>query len=274
MASTTEHIPTSQARPGFRRVLGWSVRSGKLPALAIFLLSIWLLYDSLSSERFVVRTIKAEGIQALTEQDVRELAGVTKQSVWVLDEAAVEANVARSPYVERVRAQVQLPDTVLVRVSERRPEVRWMHSGTTFDVTWEGLVLAGSAPDTLAFALPSPATAPDASAGAASGPEFVNSIQIIDTTPNRALKPGDYVDRDALEVARRVSLRAAELPLAMERIEWDAGLGVSLIVGQNQQVVLGKSERLDEKFAILAQLLRENTAFSYLDLRSTTPFYR
>ena len=204
-----------------------------LPALAIFLVSIWLLYDTLSSDRFIIRIVRAEGNQALTEDDVRELAAVTEQSVWVLDAKAVEANVARSPYVERVRAQVQLPDTVLVQVSERRPEVRWTHSGTTYDVTWDGLILAGSQLDALGLAVPSPAASPG-------GPEFVSSIAIVDTTPNRTLKPGDYVDRDALEVARRVSLRAAELPSAMQRIEWDAGLGVSLILGENRQVVLGK----------------------------------
>lgn len=102
----------------------------------------------------------------------------------------------------------------------------------------------------------------------------MSSVAIMDTTPNRQLKPGDRVDPDALEVARRVTLRTAELPAPLQRIEWDAGLGVSLIVGDNKQAVIGKSERLDEKLAILAQLLHDSTPFTYLDLRPTTPYYR
>jgi cell division protein FtsQ len=103
---------------------------------------------------------------------------------------------------------------------------------------------------------------------------MVNTVEIVDTTPNRELKPKDRVDPDALEVARRVTLRKAELPAPLQRIEWDGGLGISLIVGDNKQAVIGKSERLDEKLAILIQLLRDGTPFTYLDLRPTTPYYR
>lgn len=279
---------SSQVRPGVRRVLIWSVRSGKLFALIILGVAGWLLYDVLTSPHYVVQNIAAEGITALTQQDVQTLAGVSGRSIWFVRDAEVEAAVRQSPYVERVRARVVLPDKVIVQVQERRPEVRWMHSGTTYAVTWEGLVLA-AAPEAGPLVATQTITATGTEGlgvftdtgtlsttnqAAAAGPAFISSVSIVDTTPNRVLKPGDSVDPDALEVARRVSLRAAELPAPLQRIEWDAGLGVSLIVGDNKQVVIGKSQRLDEKLAILIQLLRDNTAFSYLDLRSTTPFYR
>lgn len=266
----------SQARPGLRRVLVWSVRSGKLMALVVLGIAGWLLYDALTSPEYVVRSVSAQGITALSEADVEELADVTGKSIWFVRDIDVESRVRQSPYVERVRAQVMLPGTVVVQVKERRPEVRWTHEGATYAVTWEGLVLAGT---------PQPAAQPEGGAAAQAPitdtvadvpaqPAFVSSVEIIDTTPNRTLKAGDIVDPDALEVARRISLRRTEIPAPIHRIEWDAGMGVSLRVADDKQVVIGKNERLDEKLAIIAQLLHDSTPFSYLDLRTTTPFYR
>lgn len=272
MAKVTDTTKGSKVRPGVRRVLLWSMRSGKLLALIVLGGTGWLLYDSLTSSDYVVRTVTTVGTTALTTEDVQTLANVSGQSIWYVRTSEIEERVRQSPYVQQVRAEVVLPDSVIVQVTERRPEVRWAHQGKIYAVTWDGLVLDDAA---------APAAAPVISDTAAlstttetAGSAFVSSVAIVDTTPNRELKPGDKVDPDALEVARRVSLRAAELPAPLQRLEWDAGLGVSLIVGDNKQAVLGKSERLDEKLAILTQLLRDGTAFSYLDLRSTTPYYR
>jgi cell division protein FtsQ len=269
-------------------VLAWSLRSGKLLALIVLAVAGWLLYDALTSPGYVVRTVSAQGVMALSNTDVQALAGVTGMSIWLVRDDEIEARIRQSPYVERVDARVVLPDTLLVQVTERRPEVRWTHQGTTYAVTWDGLVLAGAPPSAAAVTQPlttteslTPAltisetsTVSQTQAADVPGPVFVGSVAIVDTTPNRQLKPGDKVDPDALEVARRVTLRAAELPAPLQRIEWDAGLGVSLIVGDNKQVIIGKGERLDEKLAVLSYLLRDGTPFSLLDLRTTTPYYR
>ncbi len=290
MANVADKRPqASQARPGLRRVVLWGLRSGKLFALLVLGAAGWFLYDSITSDQYVVRTVRAEGMLALTPDDVQALADVDGDPIWFVRDTEVEERVRQSPYVEGVQARVELPDTVVVEVKERRPEVRWVHASVTYAVAWDGLVLAADTPPTN----PAPATQPITVEGAIGpltitetgtisptqaidvpGPAFVSSVAIMDTTPNRQLKPGERVDPDALEVARRVTLRTAELPVPLQRIEWDAGLGVSLIVGDNKQAVIGKSERLDEKLAILAQLLRDGTPFTYLDLRPTTPYYR
>jgi hypothetical protein len=109
----------------------------------------------------------------------------------------------------------------------------------------------------------------------ATSPTNDSVVTIVDTTRNRPLKVGDRIDPDALEVARRVSLRApAELPVPIKRIEWDGGLGVSLIVEDGRQVVLGSSGDLDRKMATLRFILIQKTGFKYLDLRPSAPYYR
>lgn len=275
------------------------LRSGKLAAAVLAALSAWLLNDALRSPRYSVRVVEAWGTQALTTDDVTALANVRDQPIWYVETEEVAARIAQSPYVEHAEARIILPDRLEVTVKERKPEVQWMHDGTAFAVTWDGLVVdhagrklaattalsetAGlSATDALsatAAITPSmPLTTTEGVAPpaiAAPTDSFAGAVTVVDTTPNRPLKIGDRVDADALELARRVILRApAELPAPITRVEWDAGLGISLIVGEGRQVVLGKSDDLDRKLATLRFLLHDNTSFSYLDLRPTTPYYK
>ncbi len=303
----------SRVRPTIGRISYTLLHSGKLFALLLAALSGWVLYDALQSPRYRVRVVEAPGAQALTQDDVAALANVRNQSIWYIQPTDIEARVALSPYVERVRARIVLPDRLLVTVVERKPDVRWIHDGKTYAVTWDGLVLDLAADTTAPPAAPATnpltdtapisgtpplsetvslsntntisSTEPISASSALTETEteppvdaprdFVSVVTIFDTTPNRPLKIGDHVDADALELARRVTLRAPnELPAPVTRIEWDAGLGLSLIMGEGRQVVLGKSNDLDRKLVELRYLLQENTAFKYLDLRPATPYYK
>jgi cell division protein FtsQ len=268
----------SRVRPGLRRSLHWALHTGKLPALVLVALAGWGVYDALGSPRYRVRVVGAAGIQALTLQDVAALAAVQDQSIWFVEPATVVERITQSPYVERASARLVLPDRLEVTIAERKPDVRWIHAGTTYAVTWNGLIV-DDRPQSVAQETITPTdmlSGTDPSALAAkSAPAGASTVTIVDTTPNRPLKVGDYVDADALELARRVSLRApAELPAPITRIEWDSGLGLSLIFGEGRQVVLGRSTDLDRKLATLRHLLADGTQFSYLDLRPTTPYYR
>lgn len=279
MAKRTQRNPismqpaASQVRPGFRRALESLWHTGRLQAALLVLLTGWGIYDALVSPRFHIAVVEAAGTQALSAEDVTELAAAKGQAIWLVEPDQIVERVAQSPYVEHAEAQLVLPDRIKITIVERKPDVRWLHDGTSFAVTWDGLIVDnGSKPGPLAAtdALSSTDVAPLPAAE----PSAI-ILEIVDTTPNRPLKIGDRVDADALELARRVTLRApAELPMPLTRIEWDAGLGVSLIIGENRQAVFGRSDELDRKLATVSFLLRENTPFTYLDVRSTTPFYR
>ncbi len=316
----------SRVRPGMRRSLMWLVRTGKVPALLIACLCGWGLYDALTSARYKVQIVDAVGIQALTADDVRTFAAVDTQSIWYVDTDEVSDRVRQSPYVQEVRTRLILPNKVEVAVAERKPEVRWMHNGEVFAVTWDGIVvdrerdvpaappseaappadnalpLEGAPPaDAPAEEAPpaevpmeeaapvegAPVDAPPAEAAVEVAPPpealdapaantpFESVVTIVDTTPDRPLTIGDHVDPDALELARRISLRApTELPVPISRIEWDAGLGVSLILDENRQAVIGRSDNLDQKLATLRYLLHDATPFTFIDLRPSTPYYR
>lgn len=260
----------SQVRPGFRRILEALWHTGRLQAALLVLLTSWGIYDALTSPRYHITVVEAAGTQALTAENVTELADVKGEPIWEVDPNEIVERVGQSPYVEHAEAQLVLPDRVEITIVERKPDVRWSHDGTSFAVTWDGLIVDSG---------PKPLAATEALSGtdAAPVPEEPAAItlEIFDTTPNRPLKIGDRVDADALELARRIVLRAPEeLPVPITRIEWDGGLGVSLIFDENRQAVFGRSDDLDRKLATLSHLLRDTTPFGYLDLRPTTPFYR
>jgi cell division protein FtsQ len=274
---------TVQAQPIKQRSFGGYVRNGKIPAVMLLLGAGWLLYATLTSPRYVVQQVRLEGGNALMEADVAALSAVQGQSIWNVEPSEVEARVAQSPYVEQASAQVVLPATVLVRVRERQPAMRWQHNDTVYDVAQDGRILAAAPNASLASPSASvagtdvvTATAPiSPTSSVAPVPRVIsgNSVVVIDTTPDRVLEPGSYVDPDALEVARRVALRAAELPAPLEQIRWEQNIGVVLQVG-GRTVVVGNSERLDEKLAILVKVLREQTPFTLLDLRPSAPYLR
>lgn len=286
---------TVQAQPITRRSFGGYVRNGKIPAAVLLLGVVWALYATLTSPRYVVQQVELEGGSALTQADVAALSAVQGQSIWNVEPKQVEARLAQSPYVEQATAEVVLPATVVVRVRERQPAMRWQVGDTVYNVAQDGRILAavGPSPSTAATGVltatagisPTAPVSPTAaisattaiSATAAAAPSASvltgNSIVVLDTTPNRGLHPGDYVDGDALEVARRVALRASEIPAPLQRITWHQDQGVALQLA-NKTVVIGTSERLDEKLAILVKVLRDQTPFSWLDLRPSAPYLR
>ena len=47
-----------------------------------------------------------------------------------------------------------------------------------------------------------------------------------------------------------------------------------ITTADNRTIIFGTSDRLDEKLAVLGTLIGDGTAFTTLDLRPATPFYR
>lgn len=297
-----------QARPGLRRMLIATVKTGKLFALLLVLVSGAVGYLALTSPRFTVQTVRPEGNRALTAEEVQTAAAVTGESIWFVHTPDIQARIAESPYVETVDVRLQLPDAVIVSIRERQPDIRWIHDGQVYAVTSDGLIVDQLGPNSPASPVSEPTspltpTVPlTLTSGLTQTPalqmlapltmtellsqtaaltttttparSFASVVTIIDTTPNRPLKIRDHVDADAVQLATRVFLRRDELGGALTRIEWDAGLGISLIMGEGHQAVLGSSKDLDRKLAILRFIVKDGTPYSFVDLRPTTPYYR
>lgn len=243
--------PGPQATPGPRRsLLGW-LASGRLVSLGIFLAACGALAYVFVDERFTVRQVQVEGNSALAAEAVAELADVLGRPVWFVQRDLAAARLRENAYVASAAVEVALPDQAVIRIVERRPEVRWQAGGLQYLVDGTGKVLAAA--DT--------APEPD--------------VLVIADSSHMQLSPNDQLDLDAIQLAQSLALRLpVELGFTPAQIGWDYGLGVYVRSTAGQTIVFGQSEELGRKLAVLDVLLQDQTAFTYLDLRPDNPFYQ
>lgn len=246
----------SAVRPGTRQMLGRLLVSGKLASLLLLAASLTALWVLFTSPAYSVAQIEVRGNRALDAEAVAQLSGLRGQSIWFASAAGAAQGLLSSAYVEQAAVELALPDHATVTLVERQPDMRWQLGGVQYLVDSEGKVLE-----------------------AAREPAQPGTLVIQDTRCNAGacggMQPNDQVDPDALELARRLALRLPEdLQLTPASVGWDIALGVYVTTGGGQTIVFGQTDNFERKMAVLGYLLRDNTAFTYLDLRPANPFYR
>jgi cell division protein FtsQ len=243
--------PAPAARPGPKRAVSGWLATGKVASLLVFIGALGGLVYVATAPRFAVSAVAVEGAQALSQEKVAALAGVTGQSIWLVDTEQIVERLQTNAYIERASASVALPDRLTIAIRERRPEVRWQTGGALYLIDGDGRVL-----DT------------DEAAP-------ISDTLVIEDLSNRPLQPNDMVDTDALKLGRVLSLRLpAELGLQPSRIAWNLDTKIFVTTADNRTIVFGTSDNLDGKLMVLGTLLKDQTAFTFLDLRPSTPFYR
>ena len=241
----------SNARPGPRRAVSSWIASGRIAGLLLLITALGGLLYVATAPRFNVREITVEGAQAMKSSVVADLAGVRDQSIWLVDTQQIVERLKGSAYIEQAQASVSLPDRVTISVTERRPEVRWQSGGTLYLLDASGRVLDT---DT-------------------TGP--ISNTLVIEDRSNRPLRPNDIVDTDALKLGRVLGLRLpAELGLRPAHIGWNLDTKIFITTTDNRTIIFGRSDNLDDKLSVLGTLLKDQTAFTLLDLRPVMPFYR
>lgn len=240
-----------QAVPGARRALAVWLADGRLLSLAICIAAVGIMAYALTSPRFSVWQIRVEGNRILETELVADLADALGRPIWFVKPAAVAARLRENAYIASASVDLALPDVMRIRIVERRPEVRWQAGGVHYLVDGTGKVLG-----------PARESATD-------------DVLVIADNSHLELKPNDLVDVDAVHLAQELALRLpVELGFTPVQIGWDYGLGVFVRGPLGQTIVFGRSENLDRKLAILNVLLQDQTAFTYLDLRPSNPFYQ
>ena len=241
----------TQATPGPRRSLVAWLASGRPISLVLFLVTCGALGYLFTDARFSVRRIEVEGNSALDVAAVTALADVLNRSIWFIKDDLVAARLRENAYVASAFVEVSLPDVAIIRIVERKPEVRWQAGGVQYFVDGTGKVLAAA--QELAKA----------------------DVLVIADNSHTQLNPNDQLDLDAIQLAQALALRLpVELGFTPAQIGWDYGLGIYVRSAAGQTIIFGQSKDLARKLAIFAVLLKDQTAFTYLDLRPDNPFYQ
>lgn len=234
--------------PG-RTFAGWA-GNGKIMSIPLLFSALLILVYITASPRFIVHDVRVEGADLLSPAAAIQLSESLGRSVWLVDTDRVASRLRTNAYVEQASAFLTLPDRLTIVVRERRPEVRWQSGAQRFLVDADGRVLGIDA------------TAP------------LTGTLVIEDRSGRPVAANDRLDPEMLDLARELALRLpAELGQTPRTIAWaiDTGIVVELPA---KTIIIGRSNDLDRKLTILGMLLHDGTAFTMLDLRPETPFYR
>ncbi|NTU76299.1 MAG: FtsQ-type POTRA domain-containing protein [Alphaproteobacteria bacterium] len=101
--------------------------------------------------RFAVRDVIVEG-RLHTEKDELFAALGTEANAPILafDPDEAREKISQLPWVAAVTIERRLPDTILVRLTERQPLARWQHNNKTVVIDATGAVLATAKPELFA----------------------------------------------------------------------------------------------------------------------------
>lgn len=102
----------------------------------------YLIGFAQSSDEFDLSTVRLEGLNVLTDDEVLEASGVSSgDSVLQLDRAKIEAGIVTLPYVESAEVTIVFPDTMIVRVVERVPVATLIVRNAAFELDADCVVL-------------------------------------------------------------------------------------------------------------------------------------
>jgi cell division protein FtsQ len=94
-----------------------------LACVAVVSVGLWLGYGWLTtSPRFAVAAVHVSGHAHLSDDDVRQLAGVAVgDNIFRVDVDVVERRIEAAPWIAHARVKRRLPDELHITVAERRP---------------------------------------------------------------------------------------------------------------------------------------------------------
>jgi cell division protein FtsQ len=190
-------------------------------------------YVAINSSLLSVQDVKVVGAHNLDQASLVAISGLRGQNMLTMSDDGARRRLLAIPAIRSVDIRREWPNSVVIAVEERTPVAFWSVAGHDFPVDQEGVVLSAGTPD---------------------GP----APRIVEVTPGRVLVPGDRVHPDALAFAQRIM---AESPRFLEanvaELEYEAGVGVTVIFDGGMRVTFGDDRSYDYKIAVLSELLLE-----------------
>jgi cell division protein FtsQ len=121
-----------------------SVRVGpRLLSAVLLAIAAWALQSVLGSGSFRVAEAAVNGARMLTPSQVRSLARVDGEPVFLLDPRAVVERLLQEPEVGSAEVSVGWPNRVTITIQERIPVVEWVEGDLTWWVSSEGIAFLG-----------------------------------------------------------------------------------------------------------------------------------
>jgi cell division protein FtsQ len=250
--------------PGF---LTWAL--GRALAMALLVCAAWVVYDSASSDRFQVRSVRVLGNVLLSRAEIETVAAVTGANVFWVDRGQVAARLRALPLVQSAQVDVALPDTVAVTVIERQPAAFWMSGGESYLVDREGTILKAVDPDTQQAR---------ACAGQPCDPRLA-PMPIVAQVDGPPLSAGGQVDASALAASARLITLLPKVGVEPLGFEWSTATGLEVPTRDGWRARFDDQASVDQQVVSLRsirdELTRTKAAAELIDVRfADRPYIR
>lgn len=218
------------ARPGITRAVLHAFL-GRLLGLAVLLASGGLLYDLASSPHFQVARLSVTGNRLVAPSEVEGLAALSGQNLFWLGRSEIAERMRLLPPVDRAEVLLELPDHVVIQLSEREPVAIWVTGDIPFLVDREGVVLA---------ARPAP-----------------RPLTILRDAVNRPVQPGERVPADAVNTAARLEgLLASAFGAQDRQFVYSPDTGLQVIQAVGPRLIVGDGQQLEWKISSIQAVTR------------------
>lgn len=117
-----------------------TVRVGsRLLSFALLAVSIWGVQRIVASDSFKVLRATTAGNVLMKSSQIRSLAAVEGQSVFLIDPQAVAARLEEEPEVKNAQVDIQWPNRVEIQIEEREPVIEWNNAGRIWWLSNDGI---------------------------------------------------------------------------------------------------------------------------------------
>jgi hypothetical protein len=231
-------------------VVGIGVRFISVILLTLNILVLRMLF---TEQSFLVLKPEVTGNQLLTESQIRSIAGVEGEKVFILDAAQIEDKVTSYPEVISADVEIGWPAKVAITVSERQPVIEWSDANKVWWLSADGVA-------------------------------FLRRDSIPGLVKIESEKPALNIDRDpSSPVLNQALLRSAleldQLLPEVERFHYDQANGLGIMDPSGAQIVFGKDGEMQLKVAIYRALIQhlqqQGLSVEWISVEDpTAPYFR
>jgi hypothetical protein len=196
--------------------LAWAV--ARVVAMALLVGAGWVVYDSASTDRFRVRSVRVQGNVLLSRAEVESAAAVTGVNVFWVDRGQVAARLRSLGLVQRAEVSATLPDTVEISIVERQPAAFWISGDRSYLVDREGVILKAVDAETQQAR---------ACAGQPCDPRLA-PLPTVAQLDGQPLSAGDRVEPNALATSARLATLLPAVGVEPLGFEWSRDFGLEV----------------------------------------------
>ncbi len=250
--------------PGF---LGWVF--GRVLAAVLLVGAGWVVYDSASSDRFLVRSVRVHGNVLLGRTEIESVAAVSGINIFWIDPSQVASRLTAMPLVQRAGIELALPDAIDVTIVERQPAAFWISGDRSYLVDREGVILKAVDVDTQQAR---------ACAGQPCDPRLA-PLPTVAQLDGQLLTPGDRVDASAMATSARLATLLPSVGVEPLAFEWSRDFGLEVPTRDGWRARFDYAGNVDQQVSALRtireELARTHRPAELIDVRfGDRPYFK